>query len=171
MFRQIDVRLSQVSGVVSGVFVIAIACVLLLQVIGRNVLQYPFPWPEEVAGFLFVWLIFFGATHAYVQGGLISIDWLLEKLSPVLRGLLKLTSDLIVIAILAGLVWVGVQATQAAVGSRTTVLRFSWAWVYLAFPAGSGLLFVAFLVNLLRDVATLWRAVSAARSQDGGDQQ
>lgn len=150
-------------GVLTGSIVLAIASILMLQVLGRHVFEYPIPWPEEVAGFLFVWLIFLGAIVAYRQGGLIGIDWLLGKMPGRVAGLVRLISDTLVMGLLVGLIWTGVEATIAASGSSTTVLRFSWAWVYLAFPIGCTILLLAFLVSFVRDLARLRHGGSSDR--------
>jgi len=171
MLRKTEEMLDRVAGLVSGALVLAIAAILLLQVIGRHVLEYPLPWPEEVAGFLFVWLIFIGAIRAYRSGGLIGIDWLIGKLPPVPRDLVRLSSDIVVILLLIGLIWTGIEATIAASGSRTTMLRFSWAWVYLAFPIGCGMLLLAFVSAFLRDAVDLVSRLSGRSNGNGPDDE
>ncbi|MEQ9811984.1 MAG: TRAP transporter small permease [Azospirillaceae bacterium] len=155
MHETVDRLIARIIEVITGLLVLLIAGVLLVQVLGRHLLQYPFSWPEEVAGFLFVWLIFLGAGVAYRRGGLIGIDWLLSKASSRLAAAIKLVSDLTVLALLVGLVWTGVEATVGVAGTSTTVLRFSWGWVYLAFPIGCGLLLFAFARDIARDLHRL----------------
>lgn len=154
MLEFVEKCLLRAVSVLTGFLVVAIAAILLLQVLGRHVFEYPFPWPEEVAGFMFVWLIFLGAIVAYRQGGLIGIDWVLGKLPSTIARVVRLVSDALVIGLLVGFVWTGVEATIAASGLSTTVLRFSWAWVYLAFPIGCTILLLAFVVSFLRDLSS-----------------
>jgi len=168
MFETIDRLIARVVEVITGLLVLSIAGVLLLQVLGRHLLEYPFSWPEEVAGFLFVWLIFLGAVVAYRRGGLIGIDWLLSKASTRIAAMVKLISDLLVMALLVGLVWTGVEATAGVAGTSTTVLRFSWGWVYLAFPIGCALLLSAFAVNLAHDVRRLRAGGDEPRRPEDG---
>lgn len=136
----------------TAALVLLIAAVLLLQVVGRHVLAYPFSWPEEVAGFLFVWLIFLGSVVAYRRRSLIGIEWLPGLLPPLGREAMRLVSNLIVVAFLVTLIWQGIEATIAAAATRTTVLRFSWLWVYLALPVGFGGLLIAFLIAIFNDL-------------------
>lgn len=168
MLRRTVELADRIVGVLTGAIVLAIAFILLLQVVGRHVLQYPLPWPEEVAGFLFVWLIFIGAFQAYRSGGLIGIDWLVGQLPPVASDCIRLVSDLLVILLLAGLIWTGTDALLAASGSRTTMLRFSWAWVYLAFPVGCALLLLAFVSDFLRNARRFYSSLTG--DPGGGDQ-
>ncbi len=147
---------------------IAIAAVLLLQVISRMILQYPFAWPEEMAGFLFTWLIFLGVSVAYRSGSMIGIDWLVQRAPQRLMRIVHLASSLIVIVTLVFLIWKGVEATLAALPSKTTVLRFSWAWVYASFPVGFALLLFSFMLDFFAN-PTVGRGglVDAANASDG----
>jgi len=48
------------AAVVSSLIMLALVGVISTQVFWRYVLNAPLPWPEEVAGFLFAWLVFWG---------------------------------------------------------------------------------------------------------------
>ena len=167
MLHKAEDAVNRIAELMSGALLLAIAAILLLQVASRHVLAYPLPWPEEMAGFLFVWLIFIGAIRAYRSGGLIGIDWLIGKLPPVPRDIVRLSSDVVVILLLVGLIWTGIEATIAAIGSRTTMLRFSWAWVYLAFPIGCAMLLLSFVSTFLREAGDLLDRLSERRGGDG----
>ena len=161
MLHRIETFCQRLLEFVAGMLVLAIAAILLLQVVGRHVFEYPFSWPEEVAGFMFVWLIFLGAITAYRRGGLIGIDWLIGKLQPLPREIIRMLSNLIVIVLLAALIWNGVEATVAASGTRTTVLRFTWAWIYAAMPIGFAVLLLSFIITLLGEIRRFSRRLRA----------
>lgn len=147
--QAVGLRLIEIS---TGLLVMIVAAVLMLQVVGRHILQYPFSWPEEFAGFLFVWVVFLGALVAYRQGGLIGISWFTQMLPRRWRAAVRLLSNLIVLALLAALVWKGTQAALDSAGMRTTVLQFSWAWVYAALPVGLFLLLLSFAIDTWRSL-------------------
>ena len=134
---------------VTSAITVAIACVLLLQVVSRMIFKYPFAWPEELAGFLFVWLIFLGVSVAYRSGGMIGINWLVQMLPAWARAVINAITSLLMILLLFFLVWKGVETTLKAASSQTTVLRFSWAWVYAAFPVGFSLLLASVMLDFL----------------------
>lgn len=149
--RWLERALQRVLVLLTSLLAVAIAVILLLQVVSRMILHYPFAWPEEVAGFLFTWLIFLGVSVAYRSGTMIGIDWLVQMAPQRVRGYVHLASSLVVILTLAFLIWKGIDATLAAQSSKTTVLRFSWAWVYVSFPVGFALLLFSFLLDFLSD--------------------
>ncbi|AZQ67956.1 TRAP transporter small permease [Silicimonas algicola] len=134
---------------VTGAITVAIACVLLLQVVSRMIFKYPFAWPEELAGFLFTWLIFLGASVAYRSGSMIGIDWLVQMLPTRARAVINTLTSLLMIMLLMFLVWKGVETTLKSANSQTTVLRFSWAWVYAAFPVGFSFLLASITLDFL----------------------
>lgn len=142
---------------VTGALVVAIAAILLLQVIGRYVLEYPFTWPEEMAGFLFVWVIFLGALSAYRGGHMIGISIFVDKLPARWTAAVRLATNLVVVAILVLMIVEGVDATRAAAGMRTTVTGLSWAYIYLALPIGFALLALGYLGAVVRDAREMWR--------------
>ena len=51
-----------------AVLVVAQAAVVGLQVVGRHVLRQPFPWTEEIARLLLVWLMCAGGIAALRHG-------------------------------------------------------------------------------------------------------
>jgi TRAP-type C4-dicarboxylate transport system permease small subunit len=136
--------------VATGGAVVAIAVILVLQVVSRYILRYPLAWPEEMAGFLFVWLIFLGAPLAYRAGALIGLTFVLDALPPSLRRAIIITIQMIVIAFLAFLTYEGLVATKLAWTKSTTVLGFSWAWVYAALPVGTFILTACYARKLRR---------------------
>lgn len=152
---------------VTSALVLVIAGILLLQVIGRHILSYSFPWPEEVAGFLFVWLVFLGAFVSYLRGNLIGIDWFVQQLPRRGAVVVQAASRLLVISLLVAMVWLGTEVTIGATGQRTTVLRFSWAWIYAALPAGFGLLLIAVLEESVRFIRRHWVGVDGTDDRPG----
>ncbi|ALS20767.1 TRAP transporter small permease [Paenibacillus naphthalenovorans] len=86
---------------------VSMAGALLLMAIlvfGNVVLRYLFntgiTWSEEAARFLFVWLTFLGAVGALNENQHLGVDLVLKKLSPALRKLVFLISNVIMLCIL-----------------------------------------------------------------------
>jgi TRAP-type C4-dicarboxylate transport system permease small subunit len=66
--------------VLTGIGLVVSICV---QVIGRYILQVPTPWAEEIARYLFIWMVLVGAGYVLAIKDHIEIailDQLLEKL-------------------------------------------------------------------------------------------
>ena len=108
---------------------------------GRYILRISLSWPEELARYVLVWLMFFGVAAAAATRSQIVVDTLLELVSPRVRRVLE------GIGALAGLVAVGapgVDEPAALFGpaSRSTspATGIPSFWIYLAIPVGGVLL-------------------------------
>ncbi len=61
-----------------GVVLILMVLVVVLQVIFRY-FGNPLSWPEEVARWTMIWVTFAGASYAYKNGGLIRVEFFVNK--------------------------------------------------------------------------------------------
>lgn len=61
-----------------GVVLILMALVVVLQVIFRY-FGNPLSWPEEVARWTMIWVTFAGASYAFKNGGLIRVEFFVNK--------------------------------------------------------------------------------------------
>lgn len=62
-------------------FMIAMVVAITIQVIFRFA-GHPLSWPEEVARWFLIYITFTGASYAFRNGGLISVDFFIRKLFP-----------------------------------------------------------------------------------------
>ncbi|WP_339924176.1 TRAP transporter small permease [uncultured Cyclobacterium sp.] len=86
-------------------FVLMIA-VVLLQIIARYALPWSPNWTEELARFCFIYLVSLGAALAVKDNGYVSVNFLLDRLSPKYKSLLE---NLILVCI------IGLMLTQFVV--------------------------------------------------------
>ena len=62
---------------------IAVLVCVWLQVSGRYIkIVRPFPWTEEIARWLLVWLTFLGASHVAKTSSYTRVDFFVKKMSP-----------------------------------------------------------------------------------------
>ncbi|MEW9674105.1 TRAP transporter small permease [Ammoniphilus sp. 3BR4] len=77
---------------------LALMCIL---VFGNVVLRYLFnsgiTWSEEMARFLFVWLVFLGAILGLKDNEHLGVDMLVKKLSPKFKKVLYVISNLLIL--------------------------------------------------------------------------
>ena len=126
----------------------AIVVVLFMQVICRYFLAISLSWPEELARYLLVWLVFIGGAAAIASGEQLVVDTLIELSSERYRRIFRF------IAPVGGLLGVMLLSYSAiplfGAASRTVspATNISLGWVYAALPAGC-LLAAIFLVHSL----------------------
>lgn len=138
---------------IGALLLAAVVVIVLIQVVGRYVLQISLSWPEELARYTLVWVMFFGAAVAAASHRHIVVDTITELVPPRVRLILQ------GVATVAGLLAIGllVSASQPLFGpaSRSTSPATGLAsfWIYLALPVGGallGLFTLADLVQVLR---------------------
>jgi TRAP-type C4-dicarboxylate transport system permease small subunit len=58
----------------------AMLCIIFMQVVTRYVFGYTYEWSEELARFLFVWVVFLGSALIMGEGGHLAVTLLVSKL-------------------------------------------------------------------------------------------
>ena len=138
--------------IITEIGIILIWAILFLQVIGRYILKYPFAWPEEIAGFIFVWIVFLGQALAFYNNDIIAIKYFRNRLPNKYNNIIEIIVNFIVFLSLIILSVKGYEATLIALSRKTPTLRFSWGFVYVAFPIGLSLLGFCYLIEVFRNI-------------------
>lgn len=64
-----------------GVLMVAMVVVVMIQVTTR-LMGVPIMWGEELARWILIWIVFGGLGYAFRDGGLISVDFFVNKFKP-----------------------------------------------------------------------------------------
>jgi TRAP-type C4-dicarboxylate transport system permease small subunit len=155
--------LEQVLGTTCAVFLGAMLVVVFGQVLMRYVLRTPFPWGEELARFLEIWLTFMGASLAFLVGGHASIQMLRDRLPEKARRMTRVG-----IALLAGLFFLilvvkGMRLVLFTWSDQSPALSLPFGIVYLALPVASGII----LLIQIRDIWQLFQP-DGGRDRESG---
>ena len=73
--------------------------IVFAQVLTRYVFHSPLAWSEEIARYMFIWLVWIGAAYAVKENKHIKIDIIYNKLT----GATKRVSDLVTVVLFLGL--------------------------------------------------------------------
>ena len=137
----------------TAILLSAVVIVVILQVLGRYVFEISLSWPEELARYLLVWLVFIGAAATVGAKEQLVVDTLSEL------GSTQVKRAVLILGILGSLAGVIVLLNAAmplfGPASRTVspATNIPMGWVYLSLPVG-GVLSAIFLAD------ALWRAVT-----------
>ena len=61
------------------IFLILIACVMMLQIVVRYVFQSPLPWPEEFCRYCFVYSVMIATGYCIRNGSMLRVDVVIMK--------------------------------------------------------------------------------------------
>ena len=98
-------RLGDLVESIAGVLLALVVVIVLLQVFGRYILRISLSWPEELARYVLVWLMIFGAAAAAASRSQIVVDTLLELVPASVRRALEALAALAGLVAVALLVW------------------------------------------------------------------
>jgi len=113
---------------------------------------------QEMAGYLLVAITFLGLSHTLREGRHITVELLTSKLSPHRQRQLEILVFLVCIVFMAWLTWTTWSpfADTFATGQRSVTPLQTPMWaVYLFVPLGSGMLTLAFVIDLIRKAGKL----------------
>lgn len=132
------------------VLVAAVIVVTFVQVVFRYGLESSLSWSEELARYIFVWIIFIGTSVATRKRQHIFVEVLIALAPPALRRWADFIGVIASMLFFAVFAYVGWLLMLNAWNQYSTALDVRIAWVYAAAPLGAGLSILYLVVGLLQ---------------------
>ena len=126
--------------------------IVMMQVIARYLLNSPLTWSEQVARYLFIWMIMLGTSLAFRMKVHIAFDMLLNNFPPLLKRIVQ-TGNVALVALFSSY-WF-VKSLDLVMRSTNTIaagIEIPMNYIYIAQPVGAALLFLVCLETLLDSV-------------------
>ena len=145
----------RVLNVLLGLSVGILIVPVTLQMISRFTALIPaWIWTEEMARFLFIWMIMLGAMIGVRDGTHFDVDvW--PELSPRPNALLRVVSMIFVLIFALVFVWYGIKFAQFGWNQTSELADLPMGWIFVAWPL-TGLTWLLFGFERLRaDIAFL----------------
>ena len=117
-------------------------------------LGYPINWAQDAALVMFAWMCFLGGDVAIRTTGLIGVDLFIKMFPKPVQKTIDILFKLLILAFLAVLVIYGYQYVVGYARRMITTLNISYAWVTSSVVAGSALMFVSTIINLVKSIRT-----------------
>ena len=127
---------------------IATVAVLIVPVTMQIVSRYthlipPYIWTEELARFVFIWMIMFGAMVGVREAAHFNVDiW--SRLTPRGEAALKLVTQLATLIFALVFVWSGIEFTRFAMNRISELAELPLWVIHIAWPL-TGLAWIVFL--------------------------
>ena len=144
--------LDAVENLVGRFFMVGMLYAATLQVLSRYWLSHYFtlPWTEEFSRLLMVWAGLWGAAMVQRSNDHISVTLVSDFLPRPVREAIRLFSDLVFLAVLVPVFWLGLRAV-AGLGDLYTIALGMSIWVFAAaVPATVALMMVYTVAHLIR---------------------
>jgi TRAP-type C4-dicarboxylate transport system permease small subunit len=122
------------------------------QVITRYVFNNPSAVTEQLARYMFVWLVVINAAYIFGKREHMNIGFILGKCSPKMQMILSMISEIVILVfVLAVLVGGGLQAVKLGMPQMDSALPVKMGIIYLALPI-SGVLTTAYTICNMIDL-------------------
>jgi TRAP-type C4-dicarboxylate transport system permease small subunit len=161
-------RIAAFNGAVAVLLFTALTIVVALQILTRFVLHRPFIWSEELARFLFFWVVLLGAAIGVKRRRHFVLDvtgGLRGRLRRLGRFLFDALPDACVLCFSLFLLVQGIGYTRVGMFRVATNSGLSMGLVYLAIPVSAALSVVYAAANLVRDAASAVRGSAASPTE------
>jgi TRAP-type C4-dicarboxylate transport system permease small subunit len=131
---------------------------VVMQILSRHVDLVPrYIWTEEIARFLFIWIIMLGSMIAVRDGSHFDLDILPTPKTARGRAISGLIKHGSMFLVAATFLWFGYQFSLFGHDQESDLLNLNLLWIYAAWPL-AGLAYAVFLIEkIMNDLQRLRR--------------
>lgn len=135
-------------------FLVLLFVVTVVQVFCRYVLNYPLPWPEEIACYLFIWVTYIGLVKNVRDDDHFRIDFVQLMLSPANRARVAIAFYCLMLWFLLSAGWGSLPLLRSS-GHILSANSISVNVIYAALPAMSVFIILHLVVLIGKKIAFL----------------
>lgn len=122
--------------------------VVFIQVFSRYVLNDPKTWTEELARYLFVWLVFTGSAVVFRENRHLSIDYFVSFFPTKVRRIVSVVINVIIAIFIVMALYHSNRLLTITSYQTSPTLMVPMSWIYLSFPLSLGLMLIELMFRL-----------------------
>jgi len=150
--RRFLIRSSEI--IVVSMFLLMVM-VSFIQVVFRYVFNYSLSWSEEMARYLFVWIVFLGTPIVQDRKAHLGVDLLLSKFHGKSKDMLQLLIDLAIVVFALILIRTGMGLVSITLDQPSAAMKIPMAYVYFSIPLGAVIMLLVCFHDILQVVSKL----------------
>ena len=164
-----DKRARVVEEWAAAIMILVIVFSIAMGVFWRYALRDPLSWPNELALFLFLWVVFLSASLVAREDGHFKIGFILDRRSELTQQRVNIFLNILKLFFLLTFIYASITVfPRQSMRRMTAVLGVHKGWHTFALTVGFTLIAVTVVRDTLRRIVTLRSGVS---DQSGGDQK
>ena len=148
-------RLTQISGWVAGILILATSFIIAYEVFMRGLFNAPTEWSNEIAVYLIIGASFLGLAPALAGNAHISVDLVTSKLKPQVNRFLHTITSVIGLVFCLILLLSSADMVMASYeinSLSTSTLRVPMYIPQLCIPIGSAVIVLEFVRQIIADL-------------------
>ncbi|MBO4368889.1 MAG: TRAP transporter small permease [Desulfovibrio sp.] len=131
---------------------------MLLLVFGQVITRYCFGFTphfgEELARYLFVWVVFLSLPLVAKHGGHMCIETITSRVHGLTLKVLTILADIFTITFLTIMTWNGILMVERTSFQTSPALMIPMSWVYVVIPFGCGVMLCYVTAHFFRVLKT-----------------
>jgi TRAP-type C4-dicarboxylate transport system permease small subunit len=141
--------------VTSVLLLVLVTIVIFYSVLLRYVFKSPLAWSEEVARYMFIWMVFLGFSIAEKSGDHFRIGVFIEMVPPAVRLFIEIFLNGLIFYALFVLYQEGMNYYEQGKGGLSTMLEMPLNYIYIALPIAMVLTFLNRIDSAQRTIREL----------------
>lgn len=128
--------------------------IVFAQVITRFVLKTPLAWSEEIARYMFIWLVWVGAAYATKENKNIKIDILSSKFTGAMKVIADIFTGILFIGLMLFMLYTSGKVTYTVYLSNSIATGSHMPmWIaWFSLPLSMALMLFRFIQNSIRSI-------------------
>jgi TRAP-type C4-dicarboxylate transport system permease small subunit len=129
---------------------VSMVAISAAQVFWRYVLNASLVWSEELARYLFIWIVFLASPLGIHQGTHIGVDLLMSHLPSKWRRAALIFTHLFILLFLVFLIVLGLRVVKMNMTQTSIAMEIPMGYIYLGIPTGA-LLMILYTLRSIRE--------------------
>ncbi len=148
-------KLSKLLKYITFIMLAVMVLIITAQVFFRYVVGTSLSWSEEMARFMFVWIIMLGAANGVKESYHVVITALTNRLPSGLQKVLNIFNYILILGIGICMIYFGMQMAMKASGHLSAAMRVSTLWQYIPVPISGAAIVIFSIEKILLAVEDL----------------
>lgn len=146
MLKKIDRYSDIFAKYLLAILMVAMTITVLLGVLFRYFLKMSFPWSEELARYLMIWIGFLGSSIALREGAHVGVKFFINAMPKKVSNYFIFVSRVLIIVFLLFIIKYGLSMAMRNIDQISPVMQLSMFIPYFAIPF-SGILMLIYMVK------------------------
>lgn len=135
-----------------AILMVAEVVIVFAQVVTRFLIKTPLAWSEEIARYIFIWLVWVGAAYATKENKNIKIDILSSKFTGITKIIADIFTGVLFLALMAFMLFTSGKVTYTVYASNSIATGSHMPmWIaWFSLPLSMALMIFRFIQNSVR---------------------